>query len=134
MKFEIVDKKRCGEFINIFSNLKHFTDSISLMISEEKLYIQGMDQSHVCVYELFLDNSWRTKLQTLTNIPKKKYPYPMTAAQEVGWEADNLFDTHKPKYAFNRQMYQETTYVNNYVTTMHVNPLIKAKAVPLEKK
>ena len=39
MKFEIVDKKRCGEFINIFSNLKHFTDSISLMISEEKLYI-----------------------------------------------------------------------------------------------
>ena len=58
MKLEIVDKKRCGEFINIFSNLKHFTDSISLMISEEKLYIQGMDQSHVCVYELFLDNSW----------------------------------------------------------------------------
>ena len=76
----------------------------------------------------------KTKLQTLTNIPKKKYPFPMTAAQEVGWEADNLFDTHKPKYAFNRQMYPETKYVSDYVTTMHVNPLIKQKAVPLEKK
>ena len=58
MKFEIVDKKRCLEFINIFSNLKYFTESINLMISEDKLYVQGMDQSHVCVYELFLDKAW----------------------------------------------------------------------------
>ena len=58
MKIELADKKRCGEFINIFSNLKHFTDSINLMISEDKLYIQGMDQSHVCVYELFLEKQW----------------------------------------------------------------------------
>jgi len=34
----------------------------------------------------------KKKLEVLTNIPKKKYPYPMTAAQEVGWESDNLFD------------------------------------------
>jgi proliferating cell nuclear antigen len=58
MRFEINDKKRCELFINIFNNLKKFTDSISLTIDEEKLYIQGMDASHVCIYELSLDKSW----------------------------------------------------------------------------
>ena len=76
----------------------------------------------------------QSKLNTLTSVPKKKYPYPMTAAQEVGWEADNLFDTHKPKYAFNRAMYPETKYVKDYMTVMGENPLIKRKNVPLEKK
>ena len=42
------------------------------------------------------------KLEVLTTIPKKKYPYPMTAAQEVGWDVDEMFDVHKPKYSFNR--------------------------------
>ena len=63
----------------------------------------------------------------LTNIPKKKYPYAMTSAQEVGWEQDELFNVHKPKYAFNRKMYAETKYVDNYVTSMHKNPLVIEK-------
>ena len=58
MRFEISDKKRCDEFINIFNHLKHFTDNINLMVNPDKLYIQGMDQSHVCVYELSLDKTW----------------------------------------------------------------------------
>ena len=29
-------------------------------------------------------------LEVLTSIPKKKYPYPMTTSQELGW------DTEKP--------------------------------------
>jgi len=58
MRFEINDKKKCELFINIFNNLKKFTDTISLMIDEEKLYIQGMDASHVCIYELSLDKAW----------------------------------------------------------------------------
>ena len=74
----------------------------------------------------------QSKLQILTNIPKKKYPYAMTSAQEIGWEQDELFDAHRPKYAFNRVMYDETKYVNNYVTSMHKNPLIKEKLVVAE--
>jgi len=58
MRFEISDKKRCDEFINIFNHLKHFTDNINLMVNPDKLYIQGMDTSHVCVYELSLDKTW----------------------------------------------------------------------------
>jgi len=44
----------------------------------------------------------KKKLAVLTTIPKKKYPYPMTAAQEVGWDIDEMMDVHKPKYSFNR--------------------------------
>ena len=58
MNFEITDKNRCLEFINIFKNLNHFTDSINIVVNSDRFYIQGMDQSHICVYELFLDKSW----------------------------------------------------------------------------
>mgnify|MGYP001821790108 FL=1 len=58
MRFEINEKKKCDVFINIFNNLKYFTDSILIRVDEDKMYIQGMDNSHVCVYELKLDSSW----------------------------------------------------------------------------
>ena len=31
------------------------------------------------------------KLEVLTAVPKKKYPYPMTSSQEIGWDHDKLF-------------------------------------------
>ena len=36
-------------------------------------------------------NFLKTKLEILTSIPKKKYPFPVTAAQEIGWDNDELF-------------------------------------------
>ena len=68
----------------------------------------------------------KKKLEVLTNIPKKKYPYPMTASQEVGWESE-LFDSHRPKYTFNKNMCAETNYVDNYVRMLHRNPLASKK-------
>jgi hypothetical protein len=32
----------------------------------------------------------KKKLEVLTSIPKKKYPYPVTSAQEVGWDNDEV--------------------------------------------
>jgi len=32
----------------------------------------------------------KTKLETLTSVPKKKYPFPMTANQEMGWDIDEV--------------------------------------------
>jgi proliferating cell nuclear antigen PCNA len=58
MRFEIADKKKREIFITIFNNLKNFTDAIVLNIEEDRLYIQGMDNSHICVYELILQSSW----------------------------------------------------------------------------
>lgn len=58
MKFEIIDKKKRDIFIYIFNHLKNFTDKLTLNISPEKLYIQGMDNNHICIYELFLQSDW----------------------------------------------------------------------------
>ena len=69
----------------------------------------------------------KKKLEVLTNIPKKKYPYAMTAAYEIGWDSDILFEAHRPKYSFNRTLCNEVAYVNAYVTAMHRSPLVNAK-------
>lgn len=58
MRFEITDKKKRDIFITIFNHLKNFTDSLVLNIEPNRLYIQGMDSSHICVYELILQASW----------------------------------------------------------------------------
>lgn len=58
MRFEISNNKKRDQFISIFNHLKNFTDKLCLNLSEDKLYIQGMDNSHVCVYELFLVSTW----------------------------------------------------------------------------
>jgi proliferating cell nuclear antigen len=58
MRFEISDNKKRDQFIYIFNYLKNFTDKLCLNLSEDKLYIQGMDNSHICIYELFLVNTW----------------------------------------------------------------------------
>ena len=66
----------------------------------------------------------KKKLEVLTTVPKKKYPYPMTASQEVGWDNDTLFNAHRPKYSFNRIAYAETEYANNYITSFHKSPFV----------
>ena len=58
MRIEIQDTEKCESFISIFKHLKNFTDKVCIFIDEDKMYLQGMDDSHVCVYELFLQGSW----------------------------------------------------------------------------
>jgi proliferating cell nuclear antigen PCNA len=58
MKIEIQDTNKCETFISIFKHLKNFTEKVCIFIDEDKMYLQGMDESHVCVYELFLQSSW----------------------------------------------------------------------------
>ena len=53
MRIEIQDTEKCESFISIFKHLKNFTDKVCIFIDEDKMYLQGMDDSHVCVYELF---------------------------------------------------------------------------------
>lgn len=58
MKIHIKDDQKCSDFVNVFQHLKLFSVNINLHISQEKLYIQGMDSSHVSIYELNLLSSW----------------------------------------------------------------------------
>ena len=58
MLFEIKDKKKADIFSSIFQNLKGLTDKINMNIELDHMYIQGMDNSHICIFDLTLKKEW----------------------------------------------------------------------------
>jgi hypothetical protein len=66
----------------------------------------------------------KKKLEVLTSVPKKKYPYAITSAQEVGWDNDEMFQAHVPKYGYSKGSCAETKYANDYVIMTHKSPFV----------
>lgn len=60
MKFSIHSKNVANKFSSIFTNLSTLTDNVSMFFRDEGLYIQGMDNSHISLYEVNFDKSWFT--------------------------------------------------------------------------
>ena len=58
MEIIIQDKLKAELFINIFQNIKLFSDIFTIDINEETFYIQGMDASHVSIFEINLTRDW----------------------------------------------------------------------------
>ena len=52
MKITISDKKKKDLFISIFHLLKYSSNQINAMFTSDNLHIQGMDKSHVCLFDL----------------------------------------------------------------------------------
>lgn len=61
--FEITDSKKIELFNVIFSNMKNFTDTMSIMINNDKMIIQGMDSSHVLLHDLDFSKEWFDKYE-----------------------------------------------------------------------
>ena len=56
--FKLVNNDKVQKFIYIVKTIKLFNDYISFIFNHEKLYIQGMDSSHVCLYEINISKDW----------------------------------------------------------------------------
>ena len=56
--FVISDKKKKDAFISIFNLLKSSSSQINLTINKTTFHIQGMDKSHVCLFDLKLNFEW----------------------------------------------------------------------------
>lgn len=56
--FVISDKRKKEIFISIFSLLKSSSSQIYLTINKITFHIQGMDKSHVCLFDLKLNYDW----------------------------------------------------------------------------
>lgn len=54
----IKNNNKCETFVNIFQHLKLFSQNVNLTFSEEKLFMQGMDSSHVSIFELQIMSDW----------------------------------------------------------------------------
>ena len=66
MKLLIQNKIKKDLFIAIFQTLKNCSPLLSLDFKEEGLFIQGMDKSHVCMFEVQISKSWFDSYQTNT--------------------------------------------------------------------
>jgi proliferating cell nuclear antigen len=58
MKLTIKDENDKKTFTQIFKHLNSFTELLNLRFEENRLYFQGMDQSHCALFELQLSKEW----------------------------------------------------------------------------
>ena len=60
MKIQITDKKQKEIFISLFQLLKNCSSHVNINCYNENLHIQGMDKSHICLFEVKIDKNWFT--------------------------------------------------------------------------
>ena len=58
MKIQISDKKKKESFVSLFQILKNCSSLITVKINSESLHIQGMDKSHVCLFDAKINSTW----------------------------------------------------------------------------
>jgi hypothetical protein len=58
MEFQISDKKKKDVFVSVFQVLKNCSSIISCTFEEQLLHIQGMDKSHICLFDVKLNKTW----------------------------------------------------------------------------
>jgi proliferating cell nuclear antigen PCNA len=58
MKITISDKSKKDLFISLFQTLKSCSSQVSAQFLSDKLHIQGMDKSHVCLFDVNINSSW----------------------------------------------------------------------------
>ena len=66
------------------------------------------------------DDELANKLNTLSAVPKTKYPVPMTASQEIGWDLGEIKETKR--WVVPKRACQETKYAADYVTMTKFSP------------
>jgi proliferating cell nuclear antigen len=63
MRICIRDKKKKEIFVSLFQVIKSCSTLINATFEEEALRIQGLDKSHICLYNVKLDKSWFTEYE-----------------------------------------------------------------------
>lgn len=64
MNFLLRDNKKCEQFVSTFTNIRTFAESVNIAIHEDRLYAQGMDPSHVSLFEIVLLREWFDAFET----------------------------------------------------------------------
>ena len=66
------------------------------------------------------DDELAAKLNTLSAVPKTKYPVPMTSNQEIGWDLGEI--EYSKRWVHKKVSCNETKYAADYVTMTKVSP------------
>ena len=65
MKIVIRNKNKKDLFIALFQTLKNCSTLINIKFEKEKLHIQGMDKSHICLFNVNIQNNWFDEYEIL---------------------------------------------------------------------
>jgi proliferating cell nuclear antigen PCNA len=68
MKIQISDKKKKDVFVSLFQTLKNCSSLISVKITTDVLHIQGMDKSHVCLFDAKINSTWFSSFEIKKDI------------------------------------------------------------------
>jgi len=58
MRVLIKNQKKVNKFSTIFKNINEILSNVKLYFTSEKLYAQGMDLTHSCLFEINILNDW----------------------------------------------------------------------------
>jgi len=58
MKIVLTDKQKVQQFACILRHLKNISSNIEMIVYPTNIYVQGMDGSHVSLFEIYLKESW----------------------------------------------------------------------------
>lgn len=68
MKLTLKDTIKVSKFSAIFQHLKQLVECIAIYFSEDGMYIQGMDNTQICLFECKLTNTWFDEYEFTTNV------------------------------------------------------------------
>jgi proliferating cell nuclear antigen PCNA len=58
MNIIITNKEKARGFTGIFQHLKLFCEHVNIMFEKNRVYAQGMDASHISIFELYIPSEW----------------------------------------------------------------------------
>jgi proliferating cell nuclear antigen len=67
MRLKISDRGKQEIFAALFQLLKNWSGYVTLSFEVNRLYIQAMDKSHVCLASIVLSSSWFSEYECLSN-------------------------------------------------------------------
>lgn len=68
MKIQINDKRKKDIFVSLFQILKNCSSIINTKFTSELMHIQGMDKSHVCLFDAKIHANWFNVYEINNNI------------------------------------------------------------------
>lgn len=67
MRLTIENKSKQETFVAIFQQMKNWSSHINMHFENEKLYIQSMDKSHICLANIEIKGKWFSNYDCVTN-------------------------------------------------------------------
>ena len=68
MRFSIENQDKLHKFVTIFKNVKMICKEVNISVKAAGLYVQGMDSSHVAIFELYLMSGWFTSYECKVDV------------------------------------------------------------------